>query len=171
MWKGQLTKGSFVAIILLLAVGCQLSDRQGDSFGGSQIGPLGKTAAALGRAAQTALDLTNSLRCESTPEKHRLVGDYWLVKSSQDTSGTFCVSGGPWPEWLCEQTTQAMELGWDREHLAIKINVPAKEYLVIDVQSGWNYIVDDRAFAEWSEVEGLEMLKWEEAWMRSELVN
>ena len=158
-----------MASVLLFAVGCQLSDRQGDFFARSQSEPVGTAAAALGRAAQTALDFMNPLHREPPPEKHRLVGSYWLAKSSQNTRTSFCVIDDAWPEWLCEHTTQATELGWDDEHLAIKINVPAKEYLVINVQSGWKYIVDEEAFSEWSAVEDLEMLKWEEAWMRSEI--
>jgi len=98
--------------------------------------------------------------------RHRLVGDYWIAKSSNRAGDEFCVTGGTWPKWLCEETMRASAVGWDDQHLVIRIGLPSKEYLVIDVQSDSNFVVNEQSLSEWSEVSDIEVLTWDEVWNR-----
>jgi len=107
-----------------------------------------------------------TLTVGSSAARQRLIGDYWIARSSARVGDQFCVTGGKWPKWLCEETMRATAVGWDDEFLVIRIGLPSKEYLVIDVGSDAKFVVDKQSLSDWSEVSGVEMFTWEEAWNR-----
>ncbi len=161
------TIGILVVCLPFFIVGCGTPEGEFDFAADYRVGPANTNFSDVGQVASIVRDLVSRWSRSSRPEVRHLVDDYWIARSAPDTRWSFCVLGGTWPEWLCEQTTHATGVGWDRESLAIRINVPAKEYLIIDVESGQKFVVGEQAFHAWSEVRHLEMLELEDAWRHS----
>ena len=120
------------------------------------------------RAANLCSERVNDTTPSVGPSTSRrqLVGDYWIARSSTQNGDEFCVTGGKWPKWLCEETTRATAIGWDDKFLVVRIGLPSKEYLVIDVGSGAKSVVDKQSLSDWSNVSDIKMVDWEVAWTR-----
>ncbi len=94
-------------------------------------------------------------------ESRQLDDGYWLAKT---TSNTFCVGNENSHNLLCESTERATQIGWHDRFIGVRINVPSKEYLLIDTSLGYIWVLGEVEFSEAPEAQRLTMMPVEDAW-------
>ncbi len=94
-------------------------------------------------------------------ESRQLDDGYWLAKT---TSDRFCVGNENHGNHLCESTEHAAQIGWHDRFIGVRINVPSKEYLLIDTSNGYIWVLGEAEFTEAPEAQRLTMMPVEDAW-------
>ena len=94
-------------------------------------------------------------------ESRQLDDGYWLAKTSSDR---FCVRNESPVDYLCGSTERAAEIGWHDRFIGVRINVPFKEYLLIDTSNGYIWVLGEAEFNEAPEAQHLTMMLVEDAW-------
>jgi len=94
-------------------------------------------------------------------ESRQLDDRYWLAKT---TSNRFCVGNENHGDLLCESTEHATQIGWNDRFIGVRINVPSKEYLLIDTSLGYIWVLGEVEFSESPEAQRLTMIPVEDAW-------
>ena len=94
-------------------------------------------------------------------ESRQLEDGYWLAKT---TSLRFCIANENRPSLLCESTEHATHIGWHDRFIGVRINVPSKEYLLIDTSDGYIWVLGEAEFSEAPEAQRLTMMSVEDAW-------
>jgi len=88
-------------------------------------------------------------------------GQYSLAKT---TSGSICVTGNEPMRFLCGATENATEIGWGDRFLGLRIDVPAKEFLLIDTLNDYVWVLSKSEFQASPEARRLRMTSVEETW-------
>ena len=94
-------------------------------------------------------------------ESRQLDDGYRLAKT---TSNRFCVGNENSQNLLCESTEGATQIGWHDRFIGVRINVPSKEYLLIDTSHGYIWVLGEVEFDEAPEAQLLTMMPVEDAW-------
>ena len=90
-----------------------------------------------------------------------MAGKYSLAKTS---SGSICVTGNEPMQFLCGATENATGVGWGDRFLGVQIDVPAKEFLLIDTLNDYVWVLSKREFQASPEAKRLRMTSVEEIW-------
>lgn len=113
-----------------------------------------------------AAGLAMAVGCGQHDPTAPLVGDYRLKRSSAAVKGV-CLTGGKNPDWLCESTGKITQIGWNDRFIAAKINITAKEFLIIDIGEEYYYVVGaEQLNDQMPEVRDVEMYDVAEVWQR-----
>jgi hypothetical protein len=86
---------------------------------------------------------------------------YSLAKSS---AGSYCVASDDALILPCGSTVEVSEIGVADRYVAVRINVPSKEFLLIDTVEHLVWVLDAAAFKTTPEAQGVKMVEVEQAW-------
>ncbi len=76
----------------------------------------------------------------------------------------YCVHAASGLEPLCDTTTGANAVGWNDRFVGVRIDVPSKEFLLIDTERGFIWVLSAEEFAEAPEAKDLRMIPVDHAW-------
>ena len=82
---------------------------------------------------------------------------------SRPISG-YCVHAASGLKPLCDTTAGATAVGWDDRFIGVRIDVPSKEFLLIDTEMGLIWVLSAAEFAETPEAKDLRMIPVDHAW-------
>ena len=92
----------------------------------------------------------------------RELNDEYRLANVED--GRFCVTRHPRGDLLCQSSISCSEIGRARDLIAVRIDVPSKEYLLIDTAKGYIWVLDREQFNRSPQTQGIEMLPAEKVW-------